>query len=1111
MAGNVDLAGADITGSFIALTENGDLALDAKWNNSVEGYYVDLSTNDFPIHAFLPTMGVGQSTINVKASGQGLDFMSRESELLAEVDFVRIQYNNREIHDMKISAAVNDGIAKLNFNSLNSIVNVDIKAMGNLAGDTLDWEMQGDVARLDLLALGMSDTLFDAITRFDAKANYVTETGAIDALLNIAKVDVEMGKDRFATKNLVAHFLTNDSMTLASVRNNDLELDFVSHNVLDSLTGHFDEIAQSMQSQISAREIDIDESQRVMPKFDLTFKAANDNILHNYLADNGIYFDTMTLKVSNQYEFFIDGKITELDASGFKMDELKIDADHIENKLRYSVVIDNKPGTNDEYAHVSVSGDLGGNMVSAKVEQRNISGNLGTHIGANVSLSDSTVTLSIIPENPVIDYRQWYVNSDNFVMMNFAERHIDANLDLSNDVSRVSIFTDHKDVYDGEHRHQEDVNVIIDNIRIEEWLAVNPFAPPINGGVSANLKLSVSPEEISGKGSVTVADLIYGKSRVGTFDLGVNLSTLPSKVLYARTSLSVDGREVMYAHGHINDTTSVNPFLLDFTLEKFPLSIANPFIGAKTGSLVGYLNGEMDITGSMKEPKFNGYIQFDSATINLNTLGSKLSFTEGKIPMDSNVVKFNNYPIYGINKNPLTINGVVDMRKLSNIGVDLKLNANDMQIVGGKRKKGADMYGNAFISLDATAKGSLKFLRADADLYILPGTNVTYVIPGGVETITPRSSTDMVKFVNFADSTSVENADSIAPTGMIMNLDANLHIAQGATIGVDLSSDGINRLQIQPDGGLDFTMDYMGDTRLSGRLNVNKGYFRYSPPVVSTVNFDFLDGSYITFNGGLLNPQLNVKLQQKVKANVTQENQNSRVIDFLVGLGVTGSLQNMDVAFDLSTDGDITVANELQSMSAEQRANQAMNLLLYGAYTGPSTKASSNMSGNPLYSFLESQLNNWMARNVKAVDISFGFDKYNKTADGATSSTTSYSYKVSKTFLNDRFKIVVGGNYTTDSDLDENLSQNLINDISFEYMINRTGSMYVKLFRHTGYESILEGEITQTGVGFVYRRKLSTLRDMFRWVMPSKEDNESEKTQSAESATSNSDENENKD
>ena len=87
---------------------------------------------------------------------------------------------------------------------------------------------------------------------------------------------------------------------------------------------------------------------------------------------------------------------------------------------------------------------------------------------------------------------------------------------------------------------------------------------------------------------------------------------------------------------------------------------------------------------------------------------------------------------------------------------------------------------------------------------------------------------------------------------------------------------------------------------------------------------------------------------------------------------------------------------------------------------------------------------------------------------------------MSKSFLDDRFKVVVGGNYTPDADANESLQQNLINDISFEYLLNKSATMYVRLFRHTGFESILEGEVTQTGVGFVYKRKLRTLRNLFR-------------------------------
>ncbi|MDO4320510.1 MAG: translocation/assembly module TamB domain-containing protein, partial [Bacteroidales bacterium] len=125
-------------------------------------------------------------------------------------------------------------------------------------------------------------------------------------------------------------------------------------------------------------------------------------------------------------------------------------------------------------------------------------------------------------------------------------------------------------------------------------------------------------------------------------------------------------------------------------------------------------------------------------------------------------------------------------------------------------------------------------------------------------------------------------------------------------------------------------------------------------------------------------------------------------------------------------------------------------------------------------------LNTWAANTIKGVDVSFGIDQYDRTYNGSTSQTTSYSYQVSKSLFNDRFKIVVGGNYSTDANADENFSQNLIKDISFEYFLNNAQTMYVRIFRHTGYESILEGEITQTGVGFVYKRKLTSLRHLFR-------------------------------
>ena len=535
--------------------------------------------------------------------------------------------------------------------------------------------------------------------------------------------------------------------------------------------------------------------------------------------------------------------------------------------------------------------------------------------------------------------------------------------------------------------------------------------------------------------------------------------------------------------GALNDSTSTSPYNLDFSMIRFPLATVNPFLPPRMAKLRGVLNGTMKISGEKDAPVFNGYLDFDSTAILLNMTGTEYTFSPEKIPVVDNLVSFDRFTIRGVNDNPLYINGDVDISSLASPKIDLTLKADNMQLVNTNRaRKGADIYGKAFISLDSRVHGDMSLLFVNADLRIVPPTHVTYVISDAANAIASQSTGDMVKFVNFTDTTAVMIADSITSSEMAMILDASLTIESGTTIGVNLSSDGKNRVQIEADGTLNYTMSPLSDGRMTGRLDINNGYVRYSPPFMSEKNFEFDNNSYVAFNGDIMNPTLNVHATDVIKANVTQTGQNSRLVNFDVMLNVTGTLDRMDVAFDLSTGDDVTVANELQSMSADQRANQAMNMLLYGIYTGPGTKGDASISGNALYSFLESQLNSWAANNIKGVDISFGIDQYNRTVDGSSSQTTSYSYQVSKSLFNDRFKIVIGGNYSTDANADENFSQNLINDISFDYYLNNSHTMYVRIFRHTGYESILEGEITQTGVGFVYRRKLNRIGDMFKFL-----------------------------
>ena len=89
------------------------------------------------------------------------------------------------------------------------------------------------------------------------------------------------------------------------------------------------------------------------------------------------------------------------------------------------------------------------------------------------------------------------------------------------------------------------------------------------------------------------------------------------------------------------------------------------------------------------------------------------------------------------------------------------------------------------------------------------------------------------------------------------------------------------------------------------------------------------------------------------------------------------------------------------------------------------------------------------------MDLSFGIDSYGE--DDPNGQRTDYSYRLSKSLFSDRVRAVIGGRFSTGNDPSENLRENLIDDISLEYMLTRRDNMFIRLFRHTGYESILEG------------------------------------------------------
>lgn len=1076
--GNVQANGNDYSAALTATTASGVLALNGELVGHAPDYSLTLTTDSLPIAAFMPDLGVGAVTASVDASGHGFNPLARGATLDVDANVSLLEFNDYNIRDVNLNADLQDGNLSARLNSGSPAVNLQADLDAHLEGEAVAWQLDGNVNHVDLRALGLSDSIMTVSTQLLSDGYASLDFDSICAKIDAHKIALSLGSESYKIDSIAMNARVG-AETDMMISGKAMQLVFNSEEPMKTTIQRFTESADLASGMIAARNVAVDSLVDELPQFALDFYANQGSPVQQFLKPSGLNFGSVTLNMHKDSVLTASARVLKLaSADDSRLDTVAAALTTRSNRLLLDVNVKNRPGTLDALASVGLRGMVSGNQGKFFLRQQNLQGSTGYKLGFMATVTDSVIGLQITPFDPVIAYRNWSINEDNYIAFNPSTFHLFANLDAKGGGSRIRLLTSETDSLNSGN----EVQLKVDDIRLLDWLQINPFAPPIAGNASADMTITYSDKSVSGDGTVSLDSLFYGRKKVGDFNLAMGLATDFGGSIYANVGLDVNGKRTFYALGAVNDTTALSPLNMYMRVKEFPLDIANPFLPSSTAQLSGILNGQMNVSGRFDAIKLNGNLSFSQAKVNVGMMGSAFSLDSVDIPVESNIVKFNDFAILGSNNNPLKVSGEVDLRKFEVPRVNLNLAARNMQFVNSKKGRGVDLFGRGFIDLDASVKGSLSFLNVNANLAILPETNLTYQMSDASVAAGLQPEEGVVRFVNFADTAQVMATDTVASTSMKMMLSALLDVRQGSQFTVNLSADGTNRAHVKGQGILDYAMSpIQPEGRLTGRFTIDDGSFRYSLPVISEKLFTFKRGSYIAFNGDILNPTLGITASDQVRANVTRAGENSRLVNFDVILNASGTPERLDVSFDLSTSDDLTVANELQGMSANQRANQAMNLLLYGVYSGPNSSSGVNLSGNALYGFLASQLNTWAAKSIKGVDLSFGVDQYGSKVDGANSSAMQYSYKVSKSLFNDRFKIVVGGNYSTDDDAEENFAQNLISDVSFEYMLNSSGSMYVRLFRKTGFESILEGEVTQTGAGFVLRRKIRRIADIFNF------------------------------
>ena len=1080
MSGKINKEGCKwIARNLRISTGGGSMRGDGYYDVCNENYDVDASFNNFPVKSFLPDYDVRNLTGSVNARGHGFDFTNCGSTWTdATVNLASVRYNGNHYGNIRARGKLRGGYADVYAASANKGCDFDANAHGTICNDHYVFTADGNIRDLDLHRLGMYNGQCAGSTRLHAEGDINLRTQVWDADLTLHDIDWRLDSSLLVADDAHATLHSTPWVTCITVENEDNYAHLNAPSAMMPLIEDFQKTATEFQRQYNDRSLDVERLKEPMPRFNFDMHMGADGLVQRYLQQYEVDFRNVSCEVNRDSSIYVDGRAHGISYGTTNIDTITIHANELNNKyLAFNAHMGNRPGTWDDFAQVDIEGGLKGPALDFMLHQQNIKHETGYRLGVNARLADDEVRMRLFGKDPVIGYRHWTFNEDNHVNVDYRTRMIDANLMLKSDSSSVTLLTTR---LPGENT--ENVKLGIENLRLQEWTQIVPALSNTSGTLNANVDINWDGANADGEGIIDIKDFVYNGKPEGDVKLNADFDFDPSTAATRLTAnLMLDDKEAITVQGSLNDATAATPLNMEARFNRFPLTRANAFIPGNYIWLEGYAVGNVAISGTTDNPHVHGFLTADSATVNLPRYGSSLRLSGDRIPIDDNVITFTDYKLIGANRSPVTLNGHVDLRDLDKMAIDLKATGREVQFMDSKQDEMTQIFGKGLADINATVKtyGDMMSVRADATL--LSGSNITYVMKNDITQLSTAVDENMVTFTDFNNTAEGQTILVTGRGSSANSIIVNLNVEQGAKINAFLSEDGQNRATIDGNGRLKYSLDFAGRDNLTGSYIIESGNVRYTPPLIAQKNFNINSGSSITWTGDMLNPQLNIKGTDHVKTSVTSENEGTRLVEFIIDASVGGTLSSIDLGFDLNSESDMTVKNELQSMSDNQRSQAAINLLLYNTYSGTNSAGNINnlSASSALFSFLQSQLNTWAAQTLPGVDLSFGINQYVGARSGGTE--TSYSYRLAKTLFNDRFKIVVGGEYNTEAAAQEDVANNLFSDISLEYYLSNSGNRYLKLFRHSSYENVLEGQVVETGVAYVLKRKLTNLKNLFKF------------------------------
>lgn len=1064
------------------------LKADANCDLESEAYHLTASTQGFNLSDFMPAMVADKFTARVQADGRHFRFPSRYTRLDAQIEVDSLLYRAPDgqldsIYAISAEASLLQGHYMATVTSQHPHLHLQTELRGTYLPDSMSVEgslniPEAHLAHLpyglsspELGSLGFSSNLH-AFYNGDDVAQIQIQ---LDSLIYTSMMDNQRFDD------ILINVESEPGLLNADFSGGDASVTIMADCGLRDLPEMVDSLLLEVSRQRDSIHLDFNALQRRLPQMSVDFHMARNNPFYQaFEYHTGCSFQSLDIRALNTYRLSLDGQIVKLvDQSGdldFDTIALAIRPEQLPDIDAYSYALHAmhvNPRAANSY-DIHTSGQLMPDSLT--LELKYIDGNYLTiyDVAASLAIGEDSLTLHL-DKGPTIYEQPFTVNANNYCSVMHYRHPENRNLGTRANLRLQGPRDLAVHLYSRQNpltRQGNQLLLLVRNLDLKYATDVMRSDADASGRYNLTSSIDLFPDSLHAQLRSGVRDFRLGDFRADTLAFE-GVAEMAHNLRNVDVQLAVDSIVKLQLEARLADSIDVHGWI-----RELPLPLANAFLPSNI-DLSGHTTGRLDMKGpDFDHCRMNASLSLQEAALDYRDLDAHLRFSPDTIRLVDNQLQFGEYQIYCADNKPLTLKGQVDFRRsLDNPTMNLQVAGQNVRLIDNNRLRLPEqyIYGRLLISPNIRVRGPLSQLQVSGSLNLLSGTDLHYFMSD--DPLQSSSRVDqLVEFVNFRQMDRLLAQQGLRRPPMQdakgqegIDLSLKIEIPADMKVAAYLAGTDNNRVDIVGGGSLSLQTDHEGNLIMNGIYDVRSGHVQYKLPILPMVkNFSISNDSQVSWSATEPgDPQIDIRAVEEVRTTVN-DNSGSRIVKFLVTINISGTLDALSMTFDCSAPEDGMISSDLATLDADERSKAAMMLLVAQTYIGPSSTTSVGLgtANAALNSMLNREMDSMLGNKLKGTNIDLGIDTYSTEAGNAR---TNYSVKVSQNLFNDRFRATIGGQISSGGD--EGQSQGArLGDMSLEWLIKRDGSHYLKLFRRTNYESVLEGEVIETGISYIQER-----------------------------------------